>query len=153
MIKRCVQSLLTLGPIGFIRGGGTIASFITLPLIWIIYSAVTHPLYQLCIALAVISCSWLLIYYALDRFGHRHDPSEIVIDEVAGIFLLFIGIAPTIVHLLIGCALFRFFDISKIAGIATVDSLRGSSGIMLDDCLAVLYAYLLLRLFIAWSGA
>ena len=68
------------------------------------------------------------------------DPSEIVIDEVAG-FLLATALLP-FSWLSFGLVffLFRFFDILKPYPIKHLERLRGGIGIVADDLLAGLYA-------------
>ena len=69
------------------------------------------------------------------------DPSEVVIDEVAGLWLVFAFIPLTAVTALLGFALFRLFDIAKPWPISLANTaVPGAFGIMLDDCLAGLAA-------------
>ncbi|MCK5708791.1 MAG: phosphatidylglycerophosphatase A, partial [Candidatus Aureabacteria bacterium] len=69
------------------------------------------------------------------------DPSFVVIDEVAGIFLALLFVSNvSVINYLIVLALFRFFDITKILFIKRVEGLKGGWGIMCDDILAGLYA-------------
>lgn len=69
-----------------------------------------------------------------------HDASEIVIDEVVGIWITMIAIPFTWPYYLIGLVLFRFFDIAKPLGIRKIDNMKGSWSVMLDDVLAGVYA-------------
>lgn len=76
---------------------------------------------------------------AQDLLGKK-DPSEVVIDEVAG-FLLTIALLPYSVQTLcLGFFLFRFFDILKPFPIKHLEKLKGGFGIVMDDLLAGLYA-------------
>ena len=81
-----------------------------------------------------------------------HDHSGIVWDEVVG-YLLTMAAAPHgWIWMLCGFGLFRLFDIVKPWPIRYVDrQVSGGFGIMLDDVLAALYAWVGLYL-IAWSG-
>jgi len=72
-----------------------------------------------------------------------HDPSEIVIDEVAGqwIALLPLAIWPlpfdiAAFYYLFGFVAFRLFDITKPGLIGWADRLIGPLGVMLDDVIA-----------------
>jgi len=77
----------------------------------------------------------------------RADPKEIVIDEVAGFLLTTIFIPFTWLTLIAGFFLFRFFDILKPLPVKTIErKVKGGLGIVLDDLLAGVYAYLSLRL-------
>ena len=79
------------------------------------------------------------------------DPGWIVIDEVCGIFMTFAFIRPEWILnspwiLIIGFALFRFFDILKPLGIHKMEKLPGAWGVMADDLLGGIYAGILLCL-------
>ena len=79
------------------------------------------------------------------------DPGWIVIDEVCGIFMTFAFIRPEWILnspwiLIIGFALFRFFDILKPLGIHNMEKLPGAWGVMADDLLGGIYAGILLCL-------
>ena len=78
----------------------------------------------------------------------KKDPSEIVIDEVCGVFLVFLAVPLDLGFLLAGFILFRFFDIVKPFPLKRLERLPGSFGIMLDDLLAGVYANLILQIFI-----
>jgi phosphatidylglycerophosphatase A len=72
----------------------------------------------------------------------QHDPSIVVIDEVAG-FLLTMFILPfSWLNLGIGFMFFRFFDILKPYPIKRLERLKGGFGIVMDDIVAGIYALL-----------
>jgi len=75
------------------------------------------------------------------------DPSEVVIDEVAGFLVTMVFFPPSWVSLSLGFILFRFFDIVKPWPVRQAERLRGGLGIVMDDLLAGLYAHLFL-----WGG-
>jgi phosphatidylglycerophosphatase A len=77
---------------------------------------------------------------------NRSDPSEVVIDEVAGFLLTLFLLSLSWLTLILGFVLFRFFDIFKPYPIKKLESIRGGLGIVLDDLMAGLYANLSLRL-------
>jgi phosphatidylglycerophosphatase A len=76
----------------------------------------------------------------------RRDPSEIVIDEVAGFSVALFLLSLSWLNLVLGFLLFRFFDISKPFPIRRLERVKGGFGIVLDDLLAGIYANLVLRL-------
>ena len=85
---------------------------------------------------------WASAQYAL-ALG-RDDPSEVVIDEVAAIWLVLAALPTTPFNWFAGFLLFRFFDIVKPWPIGFVDGrIKGGLGIMLDDMFAAFYAVLL----------
>jgi len=52
-------------------------------------------------------------------------------------------------YIITGFILFRFFDIVKPLGIKKAEQLPAGWGVMADDVLAGIYAYIILRLIIA----
>jgi phosphatidylglycerophosphatase A len=82
----------------------------------------------------------------------KKDPQIVVIDEVAGQLITYLGfgyIASAALnwqYLLAGFILFRVFDIWKPFPIRRAESLPGGLGIMADDWIAGLYAALVLAL-------
>jgi phosphatidylglycerophosphatase A len=84
-----------------------------------------------------------------DEWGK--DPSKVVIDEIAGIFvsLLFLPITP--MTIIASFILFRIFDIWKPLGIRKLEELKGGVGVMADDLLAGIYANLTLQLMLFFN--
>lgn len=85
------------------------------------------------------------------RGKDNHDPSEIVIDEVAGQWIALLpvvfGAVNNNVPLLAlwpgwvaAFALFRLFDITKIGPIGWADRRDDAMGVMLDDVIAGIFA-------------
>ncbi|MEG9861126.1 MAG: phosphatidylglycerophosphatase A [Parvularculales bacterium] len=95
--------------------------------------------------------------WAADIYGHlsgKPDAPEIVIDEVAGQWLTMMAMPLTPLGVITAFVLFRVFDIVKPWPIRFVDKkLKGSSGVMLDDLIAAVYAsciFLVLRWVFDW---
>lgn len=120
------------------KAPGTWGSLAALPFAWgIMY---LWGIWVLAIATVVVFGVglWAAKDY-MDRSG-THDPGPVVIDEVAGqwIVLLLAPLDP--VSYLISFALFRLFDIFKPWPISWIDTqLGGAWGVMLDDILAGLF--------------
>lgn len=74
----------------------------------------------------------------------KDDPGEIVIDEVAGMWLALLFLPKSILLFSLAFILFRIFDITKPWIIGKIQSLHGGFGIMLDDILAGILARLIL---------
>ncbi|KMW57364.1 Phosphatidylglycerophosphatase A [Candidatus Rhodobacter oscarellae] len=83
----------------------------------------------------------------ITRGQANHDPSEVVIDEVAGMWLTLWPVSLGAGHagveiwrlwpgLLAGFVLFRLFDILKPGPIGWADRMNTPLGVMLDDLLA-----------------
>jgi phosphatidylglycerophosphatase A len=79
------------------------------------------------------------------RATGREDPSECVIDELAGQWLACAGICftpiyPSVSAFALTFLLFRLFDILKPWPISAAEKLPGGMGVMADDMLAGLAA-------------
>lgn len=80
------------------------------------------------------------------RILYVKDPSLVVIDEVAGMFITLVGHEPALLHLLSGFFLFRILDILKPFPIRQLERLKGGLGIMADDIMAGILANICLYL-------
>lgn len=91
----------------------------------------------------------------------RHDPSFVVIDEVAGQLLTFVLVADELqfdkdswLLYLLGFMLFRLFDITKPQPAGWADrKLLNAWGVMLDDIFAGAYAAVILYFVHYWINA
>lgn len=98
---------------------------------------------------AVVLCFALGIYLCeqTSRDLGVHDHGGIVWDEFVGLFVTFIAVPIGWQSLLLGFVLFRLFDILKPWPIGWLDRrVQGGLGIMLDDLLAAVYAWIILLL-------
>lgn len=84
---------------------------------------------------------------------HGRDPAIVVIDEVAGMMVTLFLLPNTILAVLLGFFLFRFFDIVKPWPVRLAEKPRGGWGVMLDDVAAGIYANLVLRLLLFLTGS
>ncbi|HSG92963.1 MAG TPA: phosphatidylglycerophosphatase A [Methylotenera sp.] len=76
----------------------------------------------------------------------KDDPSEVVWDEVVGLLITMIAAPAGWQWLVLGFVLFRIFDIWKPWPVSLADQkLHGGLGIMLDDVIAGVYAFLTLK--------
>jgi phosphatidylglycerophosphatase A len=111
---------------------------------WILQLGETAPrvLFQFQAACVVVLVGWVataLVCRAAT--GAERDPQWIVVDEWAGIFITLVGVAPNdVVQLLLGFALFRFFDVVKPGPVGWAERFPGATGIMADDVVAGLLA-------------
>jgi len=120
---------------------GTVASAVSLPVAWVVLKYLGPvALFSLSFAVAAIG-TWACDVYV--RTTEETDPSECVIDEVAG-QLLACALAPLSLYgFILAFALFRLFDISKLWPISEAERLRGGLGIVADDMVAGLLAGLI----------
>jgi len=85
-------------------------------------------------------------------FGEK-DTSRIVIDEIVGFQWTMFLVAPTVLHIFIGFAFFRLFDIAKVFPAGYFQRrLPGGYGIVVDDVVAGMYANIALLLLIKFWG-
>ena len=76
-----------------------------------------------------------------EKFFGCHDPSPVVVDEVVGQMLTFLAWPDASWKvLLVGFALFRFFDIIKPFPAGRAEHLPEGWGIMTDDVVAGIYS-------------
>jgi phosphatidylglycerophosphatase A len=101
--------------------------------------------------LQVIAIVSVIGVWAADRtakYLRTEDPQIVVIDEVAGQLIAYLGLATPKTfalnwkYLLLGFILFRVFDIWKPFPARQAESLPGGWGIMADDWIAGIYAAL-----------
>jgi len=82
----------------------------------------------------------------VSRASGLKDPQFVVIDEVAGQLISFIGIPISWKTLLAGFILFRVFDILKPPPVRQLERIPEGAGIVLDDLGAGLYALAVMHL-------
>lgn len=145
--KRLIDNILlffaTCGFIGYLPfAPGTWASLLAMVLIFIFPGVLGSIVFAALFALFAVICVNLL------RYGEK-DPSYIVIDEFAGMFVAIAGHQVTITNVIIGFVLFRVFDILKPYPIRRVERLKKGYGVVADDVLAGIFANAILLLW--WS--
>jgi len=147
---KLAQLIGTVFGIGYIRPApGTWASLVALPWGWLLHVIGGFPLLVLGILVAFVAGCWATA--KMTAGSDDHDPSEIVIDEVAGqwIALLPLSYAAWSMGLNIlvmwpgwiaAFALFRLFDIWKPFLVGWADRRGDPLGVMLDDVIAGVFA-------------
>lgn len=141
-----MRAIATLGPIGHFRPGpGTWGSAAAILLAWAIHALGGFGLF-FAATLAVTGLGWWAVSEAT-RGQADKDPSEIVIDEVAGQWIAlwpvslgaqmagtdFWALWPGIVTAFVA---FRLFDILKPGPVGWADRQEGAFGVMADDLIA-----------------
>jgi|GEM_PF-394549 len=132
--------IATLGPIGYLKMPGTIATLVTLPVMYYAKLYMSNSAYLTAIGCLII-CSFIIINKALSVVQRSDDPDFIVLDEVIGCLVTFSYVDITWKSLIVGVLLFRFFDISKIFPVNYAELLIGSLGIICDDIVAAIMAW------------
>jgi phosphatidylglycerophosphatase A len=150
--KHLARTVLT-SPVHFLAFGfgsglspkapGTVGTLAAIPLYLLLMNL---PLTGYLLAVLLISVAGIWICGESSRRLGVHDHGGIVWDEFAG-FLLTMTAAPQgWAWIVLGFALFRLFDIWKPWPVRVADrQLHGGLGIMLDDILAGIYAWLVLQ--------
>lgn len=133
--------------IGYLPASGTCASICATLLL--IGMQPSLPLYYALLLIIAVVGGFAVQQTLNHKTFKSSDPSQIVIDEVLGILVTFLWVPITWGYFLSGLLLFRLFDITKPFGIKKLESIKGASGIMLDDIAAGLLANISVRL-ISW---
>ena len=130
---------------------GTWGSLAALPAAWVLMLLGGWWLLSLGILAAFFGGLWAT--RAETAGAENHDPSEIVIDEVAGQWIALLpvalgaaltGAAPTALYpgWIAAFLLFRLFDITKPWLVGWADRRNDPLGVMLDDVFAGIFAAL-----------
>jgi len=122
---------------------GSLAAFLP----WLLIKDLPLPVYA-----GIVFLTFILGFFtagSAEKILDRPDAGPIVIDEIVGMFIT-LAIAPD--HpaaWLLGFIFFRFFDIKKPYPVSWFDKhIHGGIGIMMDDVIAGIYAFVSLQL--AW---
>lgn len=131
---------------GTIGSIAAVAGWLVLSWSGLLTSSASHAI----AALVVIIVGTWATSISLDEEGGE-DPQWIVIDEWAGVFIALIGTSSSDpLHILLGFALFRFFDITKPGPVSKAEDLPGAVGIMGDDIVAGLISLVVMVAVRTW---
>ena len=123
---------------------GTLAAIIP----WFWFAQLSLPYYLLMLLVTTLIGIWLCGRTSEDLGVHDHG--GIVWDEFVGFWITMLAAPVGLVWLVLGFVLFRLFDILKPWPIRWLDKhVHGGLGIMLDDILAGVFAFISLQA-IAW---
>lgn len=144
MIK-LAKAIATCG-IGYMgKGGGSVAAA-AYCVVWLLIAGNTTTVWSIVLALAILLLGVWSSNNVESAWGH--DSSKVVVDEVAGMMITLAWAPVELIYALIGFVLFRFFDILKPLGIRKAEDLPGGWGVMGDDVLAGVYAFIVLQVVI-----
>lgn len=130
----------TLGPIGdLLPLPGTFGSLVGLLFFLLVKP---NPLFFV----VLFFLSLIFIQVALNHFNKK-DPSVIILDEFVGMILaaMLCPVLSTRAYIAL-FFLFRAFDIAKPWPISFSERLPGALGVVIDDCLAGIAAFLIIKL-------
>lgn len=109
------------------------------------------PLWLHLVALALVTAVGVPVAGRLEAI-HGEDPKLVVIDEVAGMLVTYLGVAGGPAVWAAGFFWFRVFDILKPLGVRRLEKLGGGGGlgIMADDLGAGVLACVATHLTLPW---
>lgn len=140
---RLVVAIATGAYVGYLRPApGTLGSILGLLLLWPVGAGTT----QVLVTLALIGVGIVVAGRAAKIMGAQ-DPSDIIIDEIAGIAVATMFVPARFLERAVAFVLFRLFDVIKPFPARQAERLSGGVGIVADDLIAGLYANLLVH---AW---
>lgn len=124
---------------------GTVASFVAIfPALLILEFLPQSSLFLLSFLIFAIAIKQIDIY---EKEIGEHDTKEIVIDEVAGMWLAISLVGSGILQTVLAFFAFRLFDVWKPSIIGKVDrDVSGGLGVMGDDMLAGVFGGILASL-------
>lgn len=145
-IHKLISTVFGIGYVG--KGGGTLAAFLCC-LLWYGF------LYKVNNQHIAVVITVIILFLGVWSAGKVEsewgvDSNKVVIDEIGGMCVSLLFIPVTMVNILVGLLLFRFFDIVKPFFIKKMEKLPVGWGVMMDDLLAGIYANILLQLMV-WS--
>ncbi len=126
---------------------GTVAALISGILYFNFISG--NKLLEISINFFVLAISFLLIK-KVKIFWKDNDPHEVVIDEVAGMFLSFLLLPKSFLVFTVAFVIFRFLDITKIPPIIFFDRMKSPYGILLDDIVCGIMTNIIIRILIEY---
>jgi phosphatidylglycerophosphatase A len=135
----------TMGPTGYIRfAPGTFGSAIGVALYLLVYYLRFDMVMQIAVAVIVIGGG---IWAASEASRHfqQEDPSQVVVDEVAGQFVTLMLTGSAIRGAILGFLVFRVLDIIKPWPAQKIERLHGGVGIVGDDVAVAIYGNLILQ--------
>lgn len=121
------------------KAPGTFGTLAAIPFWWLLLQDVPLIPY-ICVLIAGFAFGVYLCEQTSKDLG-VHDHGGIVWDEWIGLWITYLALPSGIEWVIIGFALFRFFDIIKPWPIKWLDQkVHGGFGIMIDDVLAGIFA-------------
>ena len=143
-MKRVAVALATAGGAGYFPiAPGTVGSAVGV-LLYVLSWHWSLPAQALLLVAITVSGVWAATV-AEQHFG-RHDPGQVVIDEVAGQLVTTFATGAGYGGAVLAFFVFRLFDIVKPWPARQFERLPTGLGIMADDLMAGVYANIVVRL-------
>jgi len=150
-MKNFTKIFVSIFFVGYIKfASGTWGTLFSLLIMFLLLEILSLSLVSLIIIFIFLFCisKYLIDYFS--SFTNSHDSKNIVIDELLGIFTIFlfydlVFIYNDITSYLLIFFVFRIFDIIKVFPANYIDKkLNNGYGVILDDIIAGLYTILTL---------
>ncbi len=126
---------------------GTAGSLLVLIISWFLLPV--HLIIHLLAVLLIFAIGvWSSSFVASDR---GHDPSIVVIDEIAGMLIALIACPLNLKAFLVAFVAFRLYDILKPFPADAAERLPSGWGIMIDDVVAGIYAFLTVQILLIFN--
>lgn len=133
----------------FPKAPGTVGTLAAIPL-WYAMTYVSTVFYM--VATIGLTLLGVLAAQVYEAEVQKHDSREIVIDEVVGFLITMVMVPRSWFFLILGFALFRFFDILKPWPIRHLDkNVKGGVGVMVDDIAAGIISSLIIQILISFN--
>ncbi len=120
---------------------GTIGSLLGVLIFLQMYN---FPSLYVCVCFLLILLGFLTSGRAEAIYGEK-DSRKIVIDEIAGMCIVYLGMQARLWIIVTGFLIYRIFDVMKPPPAKRVEKIKGSAGIMLDDIICAIYANIILQ--------
>jgi phosphatidylglycerophosphatase A len=117
---------------------GTWASLAALPFAWVLLRLGGVTALGVGVSVAIAIGIWACDVYVQET--GKSDPSECVIDELAGQWIACMAASLTLPAFALAFVAFRLFDIWKPWPISAAETARGGLGVMADDLVAGFFA-------------
>ena len=146
--KSLANIIATFFYVGLIpKAPGTFGTLAAIPLF---YALSFTPLYLYLILTVVIVLIAVWGSAIAEEIYSKHDPNQVVVDEVCGYLVTMILVPVTVSNIFLGFLLFRLFDIAKPYPVRKFESLPGGWGVVIDDVAAGVYACITLHILGYW---
>lgn len=149
-MKRLALLIATAGYTGhFPFAPGTVGSAVGLLVFYLVRLTGSTLVEALAIAGTFAAGAWAA-GVAEEHYGRR-DPGAVVIDEVLGMLVTLAFVPVSWTGALVGFFAFRVMDVVKPWPARSMEDLPGGLGVMADDAMAAVYAYLVVRIASWWA--
>ena len=144
MSDRIIKTICTLGPIGTkLPAPGTFGSVLGIILFYVLLSVPNLQLITIFILFLSLFLLGIPLCSRIEILLGKTDPPEVIWDEftaVPFVYIFCIESLDSMITIITGFLLFRFFDITKPLGIKKLQLLSGGLGVMIDDIVAAVYS-------------